>query len=481
VASILPGLLRADEPTGLQAAVALEKVLVDVIAKTEKSVVAIARVRTAERGALLGAGQPPAFRGPLIDIDADPTRPDYVPHEFGAGVVIDAGGLILTNYHVLGDVKEAEFYVWIQRKPYKATVKAADPWLDLAVLKIEAENLTPIVFGNASDVKKGQIVVALGNPYAIARDGQPSASWGIVSNLSRVAPEARIPLRPMEGRETLHQYGTLIQTDAKLELGSSGGALLNLQGEMIGLTTSFAALVGYDRPGGFAIPVDADFRRTVETLKTGRLPDYGFLGVAPALLTASERRAGRTGARIANVVASTPAAKAGLQTGDLITRVDGEEVIDDLQLIRRLSAMPAETQIVLSLLRGDLDGRPGRALTAKVRLSKKRVEGPRLAYASVIDPAWRGMRVDYATAAPTFWEQSRDLDPIGCVGVVQVERDSLAWKAGLRPGDFISLVGNSRVSSPRQFEAAVASAVGPVTLKLTAVESGSDLRTVPAQ
>ena len=145
-------------------------------------------------------------------------------------------------------------------------------------------NLQPITFGDAATLKKGQIVIALGNPYAIARDGQPSASWGIISNLQRQAPSPRDGTRPSDGRETLHHFGTLIQTDARLELGTSGGALVNLKGEMIGLTTSLAALSGYERPGGFAIPVDDDFRRALETLKTGRLPDYGFLGVAPRTL-----------------------------------------------------------------------------------------------------------------------------------------------------------------------------------------------------
>src|SRR5207253_7102267 len=134
---------------------------------------------------------------------------------------------------------------WIGRKPYRATVKAADPWFDLALLKVEGAGLKPISFGDGHSVKKGAFVIALGNPYAIARDGKPSASWGIISNLQRQAPPPRTATRASDGRETLHHYGTLIQTDARLELGTSGGALVNLKGEMIGLTTSLAALSGH--------------------------------------------------------------------------------------------------------------------------------------------------------------------------------------------------------------------------------------------
>jgi serine protease Do len=410
----------------------------------------------------------------------DPTDPSFVPHEFGTGVVIDAKGLIVTNYHVLGDVKSADFFVWLSRKPYPAKVKAADPWLDLAVLQIEAENLKPMPLGNAKDLKKGQFVIALGNPYAIARDGQPSATWGMISNLSRQAPSPRNATRPSEGRETLHHWGTLIQTDARLDLGTSGGALVNLKGEMVGLTTSLAALAGYEKPGGFAYPVDDDFRQALDTLKTGRLPEYGFLGVAPRFLADHERRAGRHGAIVEDLVPATPAAKAGLKAGDLITHVNREPVWDDIDLIRQLSGKPAESLVSLTIERGGSPTRRVRPLEVKVTLSKKRLDGARPAYSEIPEPSWRGMKVEYATAAPLFRENSRDLDPKGCVGVIEVERDSPAWKAGMRPGDFVSRVGAGRVATPAQFYAAAGAIEGDAKLTLTAVEDVNSERVVPA-
>lgn len=477
ISAARPALVLGQEPTGAQALAALESTLVDSIAKAEKSVVAIGRVRKnsnasvdpVETGGLRGAFE--------LEIDNDPTRPGFMPHEFGAGVVIDSSGLILTTYHLLGEIGESQYWVWSAGKPYPATVKAADPWLDLAVLKTDAVGLQPIQFGDASTLRKGQIVIALGNPHGIARDGQPSAAWGIVSNLSRQAPSSSTT-RPAEGRETLHHYGTLIQTDARLEHGTSGGALVNLKGEMVGLTTSLAALSNSERPGGFAIPVDADFRRTVETLKTGRMPDYGFLGVAPTHLSAEQRRAGLTGARILDVVPATPAAKAGLQVGDIITHVDDEPIADEVHLIRRLSGLPADTTVTLKVERGGMVSRPGRTVATKVTLSKKRVDGPRQPYAEVVEPAWRGIHVDYATASPLFREQSRDLDPEGSVAIVDVDRDSVAWKAGFRPGDFVSHVGKSRVATPQQFREAVATQRGPVTMRLTAADNPNAVRTV---
>lgn len=473
--------VTAQEPSGLQAAIAMESLLVEAIAKAEKSVVAVARLRKPTSDASPAADLLEGLGGEGADLFSDPTRPDFVPHDFGSGVVIDSRGLILTTYHVVGDIPASRYLVWIGKKPYPATVTAADPWLDLAILKIEATDLTAVTLGDSKGLKKGQIALALGNPYAIARDGEPSATWGIISNLSRPAPPTADRVGNSEGRVTLHHYGNLIQTDARLELGSSGGALVNLKGELIGITTSLAALVGYEKSGGFAIPVDEDFRRSLETLKSGRVPEYGFLGVAPTFLAAEERRQGRFGARLLDVVPATPAAKSGLQAGDVITHVEGEPISDELQLIRRLSGLTADTIVSLTVERGGGANRRGKVLTSKVTLSKKRVEGSRPAYAAMAEPVWRGMHVEYATATTQFRDHSRELDPEGCVGVVEVEKDSAAWKAGFRPGDFVSHVGKSRVATPKQFYQVTADLRGSVTLKLSGHASGVESRTIAAE
>ncbi len=444
--------LAAQEMTGLQAALALEKTLVDAIARSERSVVAIARGRK---------GQGERLRDP-----------DHIPHEFGTGVVVDRGGLILTNYHVLGDVEKSEYAVWIDRKAYQAKVKGADPWADLAILEIEAESLQPIKFGNAATLKKGQIVISLGNPYAVARDGRPSATWGIVSNLSRKAGPISGPSSFKGGKETLHHFGTLIQTDARLNLGTSGGALLNLQGEMVGLTTSMAALAGYEKSAGFAIPVNDTFRRIVEQLKQGRPVAYGFLGVAPEPWQAADERENQSGVVLQDVVAGTPAARAGLRIGDVVTHIDQQALYQPDDLMRIIGTLPVDAIIRLTVVRR------GQTVVRSAQLSKKRPTTYRKAIVTAELPSWRGMLVDYATAIPNFQRHALDVDPDGCVAIVEVERDSQAWKAGLRPAMFISHVEGVRVSNPREFFAAAAGRTGPVRVQMSALASADEKRLV---
>lgn len=450
-----------------QAALVVQQAMVEAIASAERSVVAIARVRKRARGLSDQPGRDgfPAGREGVPRLQAPPTSPDFVPQEFATGVIIDRQGHILTNYHVLGNPQENDYYVWVQRRPFRVTgvevpeeVRAGDPWTDLAVLKIAANDLQPIRFGDASKLRKGMCVIALGNPYGIARDGEASASWGIVSNLRRAVAAGDPGHQYDTKRQSVHHFGTLIQTDACLNLGTSGGALINLEGKMVGLTTSLAALTGYEQPAGFAIPVDEAFRQTLETLKQGRVPSYGFLGVQPESLSVADRQAGRFGARVSRVVPGTPADQAGLRENDVITHVDDDEVFDENTLFRELSRRPAESEVRLTIHRPHriLDGE--RTITANAVLSKKYIDTARKAFSQVPPPQWRGLRVEYLSALPPEWDGlgRREGDGQRSVAVLAVDRGSAAWKSGLRPGQFISHVESRRVETPKEFFAAVA-------------------------
>lgn len=450
----------AAEPSGLQVAAALEEVLTNAIARCERSVVAVARFRQAPK---LASTNRQALEGRLNVFAPQQwsalaaSGAEAEPTDFATGIVIDASGLILTNHHILADDSEYQVTT-IDRKPYVARVKAADPRSDLAVLQIEASDLQPIPLGNGAAVRKGQIVVALGNPYAIARDGQASASWGIVSNVSRKA--APVAGAPNAGKPTLHHHGTLIQTDAKLNFGSSGGALLNLRGEMIGLTTSLAAVTGYEQAAGYAIPVDETFLRVIDKLKRGEEVEYGFLGIQTGDMIASEQQAGHHGALVITVVDGTPAARAGIDTNDVIKAVDGRPVYTADDLILNVGRMPAGVVAKLAVERDGATGEIPVELAKFAVIGKKIVTSP--------GPSWRGLRVDYPTAITDYsvtfgWYDGRNSEG---VAVTEAPEDSAAWRDGVRPGMLITRVGGAAVRTPKQFFAEAEKHGGPVELRV---------------
>jgi S1-C subfamily serine protease len=469
LASPMPAAAQ-QQPTGAQLAAAMEQTLVEAIARAEKSVVAIARIDTPDARA--AEREQPG----LVELarPKNPFDPDYVPDYFATGVVIGARGLILTQYHVVAENAE-HFVSTVDRKVYRARVKAADPRSDLAVLEIDAKDLKPITLGDASKLRKGQIAIALGNPYAIARDGQASASWGIIANLARKAPPPTSEDGTRKQKDKLYHFGTLIQTDAKLNLGTSGGALVNLKGEMIGLTTSMAAISGYEQAAGYAIGVDDVFRQALKALEEGREVEYGLLGLQPTNLTPQDRAAGLSGVRISDVPPGTPADRAGLLVQDIITHLDGEAVQDADALILNVSKRPVESRVRVTVLRDR------RAQRIDVELGKAHVPGHKIVTAT--PPLWRGILVDYSTAVPS--EEMRrvrrtDLMRDGCVLVTQVEKDSPAWQAQLQPGMFVTHVAGTKVRTPKEFRTAILGKDGPVELTVFAADStkGAETRVI---
>ena len=466
---------RCQELSGLQAAAAMENVLVEAIAAAESSVVAIARVNRLENEPI--GAMPDPFNRMRPGVMPRPGEPGFIPSNYATGVVVGTG-MILTANHVLRD--DCDYFVTAaNQKTYKARVHASDPRGDLAVLTIDAADLEPIKFGDASQLKKGQIVITLGNPYGIARDGQASAGWGIVSNVSRKygpwfpkQDEARGPARP-----TLSHYGMLIQTDAKLNLGTSGGALLNLRGQMVGLTVSLAATLGYEKAAGFAIPVNETFRRALEELKQGHEVEYGFLGVHLPQATDPRVRE-MQGAVVEGTLEGTPAGRSLLQRGDLITHVNNNEVRTADDLLLHVGKLAPQDGVRLTVQRD------GRILTvdipelAKYFVARKKV-------VTRPPPAWRGMRVDYVTAKPADQLQELSarsgIDAQGSVLITEVEENSPAWNEGLRPDMMISHVENRRVTTPREFREAVADQRGPVQIRLNPSPDDRPERTIPPE
>ena len=263
----------------------------------------------------------------------------------------------------------------------------------------------------------------------------------------------------------------MIQTDAKLHLGTSGGPLLNLRGEMVGLCVSQAATAGYESSAGYAIPVDATFRRVLDALAQGREAEYGFLGIRPKNLNPTELAAGLQGIR-GWIEPGTPAARSGLRDDDIITSVNGSPIYDSDSLVLEVGRMPVEAVARLGVIRN------GARQSIDVVLSKFPVRGRKVV--SVRSEAWRGVRVDYASA---FLEpdqpQHVDLPMTDAVVVSDVDQNTPAAQAGMKRGMFISHVDGRAVRTPKEFQAAIAAKTGAVQLRLVASDPSNSVLIVP--
>ncbi|MDP1798102.1 MAG: PDZ domain-containing protein [Planctomycetaceae bacterium] len=466
---------------GLTAAAALEQTRPQSIEQAEPSVVSIARWRT-NPADLTEEGLPQRNQERLSNQQIH----DILPNQFSAGILLVAPGqeerFVLTTYHsVRGGVTtgskpaadSSHLQVRFSSRHYcPATIYAADPRSDLAVLKLEtrdlglrAEEMRPIPWPTTTAVRKGQFVLTLSNPYWIARDGSPSVSWGIVSNIARrpalLKPDAG-------GLKTLHELGSLIQVDYRLPIGASGAPVLNLRGELVGMCSSIAAIEGFDRSGGFAIPIDATTRWIIESLLNGQEVEYGFLGIEPnrVLIPANSSLTRQPSAAEAKAVQiGSPAQAAGIRQGDLVLAVNGQPTLNELDLMRQVTLHPPESQVKLTIYRPI----NGAELTLTAKLGKWPVRDDEGIVASQRrQPLWRGMGVDYPTARQRF--VTSQLAIPAAVLVTEVREESPADQAGLQPGDFIVQVNRTPVRTPAEFAAAVKQATGNVTMRLLVPE-----------
>ncbi|HVK08911.1 MAG TPA: PDZ domain-containing protein, partial [Gemmataceae bacterium] len=299
----------------------------------------------------------------------------------------------------------------------------------------------------------GDWVIALANPFSAGfKDGSPSASWGILSNVRRRAPRTD----ETDRSRPLAQHGSLLQTDARLALGSSGGALFNLNGEMIGLTTALAAVTGGETAGGYAVPLDDNVRRMIDVLKRGEEIEYGLLGVT---VDPDDRTGGR-GVRIRDVGAGTPAARAGLVQGDVVVGINGNPVREQDDLFFHISAALAGTETKVDLLR---DGRP-RAV--EVRLTKAKND-KRTVVSNPPKPVF-GLSVDYASTGSVDGNTPDGvLVKEGFEPGSPAERKLKDWAAQARL--IVTAVNGKPVATPAEF---YKEAAGKPAVRLSIVEAG---------
>jgi len=270
----------------------------------------------------------------------------------GSGFIVSDDGYIATNRHVLEEANH--FRVTLHNGlQYSATLVESDPRNDLAVLKIEAEGLSPVVWAENNNVKVGQWTVAVGNPFGLAnKAGRPSVTFGTVSSLGRNMT-ARLAKD-----SSIQYYGNLIETSSTINPGSSGGPLFNIDGKMIGIVTAIETSSGVSEGAGFAIPANENIHRVISTLKKGVLPRYGFMGITlkntVAKTVSREVIKSRIyrGTEIESITtADGPAALAGLKPRDVIIEVNGQSVEDSDHLVRLVSFSTVGSKVDITYLR----------------------------------------------------------------------------------------------------------------------------------
>ena len=450
---------------------ALQRSMTKVITQNENSIACILvsrsefHPRDAKNPGKLGGHEPskllidPKITGielQQLQKKLDLADPANVPSSFGSGVVIDAQGLILTNFHVVQDA--AKIYVRLPGgKGSYADIHAADSRSDLAVLKLLNANLVPlkaITLGDADKMERGQFVLTLSNPFAAGfRDGQPSASYGILSNIRR---RATANFKEEERIKPFQYYSTLLQTDARLHLGCSGGAMLNLRGELIGLLTSLAAIQGGETPGGFAIPINVGMQPVVEVLKRGEEVDYGFLGVNFDPRNAN----GQPGVVLKLVGKGSPADVDGkLKAGDVLLAVNAQPIHESDDVYTTIGMQLAGSKVKLHVRRGLKES------VVDVTLAKLHVPGKKIVSSLGSRPYVRGLRVDYSSLAVQIGDRPTNVTPRG-VFVSDVLPKTSAEAAKIRVGDVISHVNQIPVTNPGAFYQTIDNARGAIELTL---------------
>ncbi len=366
----------------------------------------------------------------------------------GSGVVIREDGMILTNDHVVRGAERITV-VLHDGSSHEVTDVRSDPRSDLAIVQIEADGLQPARLGDLSEVRQGHWAFTLGNPFGLAADGGVVMSHGIVSAIGR-----KLQLDPGDAR----YYGNLIQTSAAVNPGNSGGPLVNIDGEVIGITTAISTRTGANEGVGFAIPMEARTKGIINKLLRGEPVEYGYLGVITATPPQATLRtltgAPARGATIERVEPNTPAQRVGLSSGDLICEFDGVVVEDADHLARLVGSAPIDRPLPMCIRRQGQQMRIqvvlcGRTMSDRIRPTKL---------------TWRGMTLSEAN--PGVRDRlGLPRDAVG-IFVIEVEPRSAGERAGVKPGYRINSIGNSTVQTLEQARELLTSSTRSVSLTL---------------
>jgi serine protease Do len=405
--------LAKDETSGIKLLEEFQSVFVDIADHAKPAVVNISPKT--------GAIHPSSRQN-----EGQREKPPEAPGS-GSGVIIDKRGYIVTNNHVVGDAEEVEVRLSDKSK-FTGKIIGKDPDTDLAVVKIESDKDLPFVpIGDSSKLKVGQWVIAVGNPFGLDR----TVTVGVVSAL---------------GRENvnLSRYEDFIQTDASINPGNSGGPLFNIRGEVVGINT---AIINFAQGIGFAIPSSMVQQVMTQLISKGKVV-RGWLGVGIQPVT--EDLASKFGVKegegvlINEVFESDPAAKAGIQPGDIITKVGGKSIDTPSTLSRTIASTLPGQKIEVEVYRD------GKRKLLTVELAERKEEATFASIPPSKQPeAMLGINVQDLT--PELAERFHIKEDKGVL-ITKVDPGSAAEAKGLREGDLLKELNREKINNAEDFK-----------------------------
>jgi len=435
----LAPLIFADA-SGIEALQKTSKALSSVAKKTVPAVVFIKVEKTLEVANIMTPGSPFQYNDPF-DFFGDEFFDRFFRHRMpsqprkhkqvgqGSGFIIDDKGYILTNNHVVGDADEITVKLNDGRE-FKAKLIGTDEKSDVAVIKIEAKELTAISLGDSDNLEIGELVMAVGNPFGLTE----SLTLGIVS---------------AKGRSTvgIADYEDFIQTDAAINPGNSGGPLINLKGEVVCINTAIFSQSGGNMGIGFAIPINMAKSIKEQLIKEGKVT-RGQLGVMIGEVTKDLedyfKLDSSKGVVVNDVFEDSPAEKAGIERGDIILEMDGQEIKGVGHLRNTVATVSPGTKVKLLIYR---DGKE-RTITVKIGELKSGTS-----YADTSELSQKlGLYLQNMTEDMSrFYKDASDKGVL----VSRVDSGSSAEWAGIRPGNIILSVNQKKVRSVEEFNKAL--------------------------
>jgi serine protease Do len=362
-----------------------------------------------------------------------PEQQKQTVHSLGSGVIVATDGYILTNNHVVDGAEELTV-VLADKKKYPAKLIGTDPQTDMAVIKINATDLTAATLGNSDEVKVGQWVIAVGNPFQLMH----TVTAGIISAKGR-------------SQMGLADYEDFIQTDAAINPGNSGGALADLDGNVIGINTAINSPSGGNVGIGFAIPINMASQVMQALISKGKVT-RGYVGLLLQDLDEDLAKAMKLknsqGVLVGDVTAGGPADKAGIKRGDVIIEIDGKKVENSFQLRNIVAQAKPGTSVTFTLIR------EGQQIQVKVLLGERPRElgaGRPTEEKQPKEQTYQKLGISAQTLTPDIAEQLGYKNQEGVV-IIDVAGGSPAEDAGLQQGDLIMEINQVKIRTIQNFK-----------------------------